>query len=63
MGDFDNVIFKFDIDELKYGGRIPHQLSISREVSFTFIKALRDVVHSSSHSSHLLSIQSSMSPK
>lgn len=44
MGDFDNVIFKFDIDELKYGGRIPHQLSISREVSFTFIKALRDVV-------------------
>lgn len=44
MGDFDKVVFKFDIDELKYGGRIPHQLSISREVSFTFIKALRDVV-------------------
>ena len=44
MGDFDNVIFNFDMDESKYGGRIPHQLSISREVSFTFIKALRDVV-------------------
>lgn len=44
MGDFEKVEFKFDIDELKFGSRIPHQLSISKEVSFTFIKALRDVV-------------------
>lgn len=44
MGDFEKVEFNFDIDESKFGSRIPHQLSISKEVSFTFIKALRDVV-------------------
>ena len=44
MGDFENVIFNYEIDESRFGGRIPHQLSISKEVSFTFIKALRDVV-------------------
>lgn len=44
MGDFENVCFNFDINEQMYGARIPHQLSISKEVSFTFIKALRDVV-------------------
>lgn len=44
MGDFENVIFNYEIDESKFGGRIPHQLSISKEVAFTFIKALRDVV-------------------
>ena len=43
MGDFENVIFNYEIDESRFGGRIPHQLSISKEVSFTFIKALRDV--------------------
>mgnify|MGYP000801404088 FL=1 len=42
MGDFEKVEFNFDIDESKFGSRIPHQLSISKEVSFTFIKALRD---------------------
>ena len=40
----ENQKFNFDIDESKFGSRIPHQLSISKEVSFTFIKALRDVV-------------------
>jgi putative ATP-dependent endonuclease of OLD family len=44
VGDFENVKFKFDIDESKYGIKIPHQMCISKEVSFTFIKALRDVV-------------------
>lgn len=44
VGDFENVKFSFNIDESRYGIRIPHQLSVSKEISFTFIKALRDVV-------------------
>ncbi|CAA0151581.1 ATP-dependent nuclease [Tenacibaculum maritimum] len=44
VGDFDNVVFPAKIDSLKFGTKIPHQLSISKEVSFTFIQALRDVV-------------------
>ncbi len=44
MGDFENVIFNYEIDDSKFGGCIPHQLSVRKEVSFTFIKALRDVV-------------------
>ena len=44
VGDFDNVDFNYEIDEEKFGVKIPHQLSISKEISFTFIKALRDVV-------------------
>jgi len=44
VGDFENVKFNFDIDASKFGIKIPHQLSLSNEVSFTFIKALRDVV-------------------
>lgn len=44
VGDFENVKFPSTIDTSKFGSRIPHQLSISKEVSFTFIQALRDVV-------------------
>lgn len=44
VGDFENVQFNFDIDVSRFGVKIPHQLSLSNEVSFTFIKALRDVV-------------------
>ena len=44
VGDFENVNFPNGIDESLYGVKIPHQLSISNEISFTFIKALRDVV-------------------
>ena len=44
VGDFENVIFPDEIDESKFGVKIPHQLSISNEISFTFVKALRDVV-------------------
>ncbi|GHV00794.1 AAA family ATPase [Bacteroidia bacterium] len=44
VGDFENVIFPETIDASKYGSKIPHQLSVSKEVSFTFIQALRDVV-------------------
>lgn len=44
VGDFENVIFPKTIDASKYGSKIPHQLSVSKEVSFTFIQALRDVI-------------------
>lgn len=44
VGDFENVIFPDAIDSSKYGSKVPHQLSVSKEVSFTFIQALRDVV-------------------
>ncbi|NPA44287.1 MAG: AAA family ATPase [Chlorobi bacterium] len=44
VGDFENVIFNFDIDESKFGIKIPNQLSVSKEISFTFIQALRDVL-------------------
>jgi len=44
VGDFENVCFTFEIDESKFGVKIPHQLSVSKEISFTFIKALRDVL-------------------
>lgn len=43
-GDFDNVKFNYDIDEEKFGIGIPNQLSVSKEISFTFIQALRDVI-------------------
>jgi len=44
VGDFENVIFPSTIDTSKFGSKIPHQLSVSKEISFTFIQALRDVV-------------------
>ena len=44
VGDFENVKFPSTIDSSKFGIKIPHQLSISNEVSFTFVQALRDVV-------------------
>jgi len=44
VGDFENVVFPSVIDSSKFGSKIPHQLSVAKEVSFTFIQALRDVV-------------------
>jgi putative ATP-dependent endonuclease of OLD family len=44
VGDFGDVAFNSSIDHSLYGTRIPHQLSISSDINFTFIKALRDVV-------------------
>lgn len=44
VGDFENVVFPSVIDASKFGSKIPHQLSVAKEVSFTFIQALRDVV-------------------
>jgi putative ATP-dependent endonuclease of OLD family len=44
VGDFENVIFPPAIDASKFGSKIPHQMSVAKEISFTFIQALRDVV-------------------
>lgn len=44
VGDFEAVKFPKLIDTSKFGIKIPHQLSVSNEISFTFIQALRDVI-------------------
>ncbi|MGE8448230.1 MAG: ATP-dependent nuclease [Comamonas sp.] len=45
VGDFDRSEFDSDIEKLKeIGAKIPGFLSVTKEVSLTFIQALRDVV-------------------
>ncbi|MAO27136.1 MAG: ATP-dependent endonuclease [Roseovarius sp.] len=44
VGDFENADFSDEIEFPELGARIPGTLSITKEVSFTFIQALRDVV-------------------
>lgn len=44
VGDFDSTIFPHEFDQSKYGAPVNKQLSLAKEISFTFIKALRDVV-------------------
>lgn len=44
VGDFDAVVFPQELTNPDIGGIIPGMLSISREVCFTFVQALRDVV-------------------
>lgn len=44
VGDFEAVTFPSELTHPEIGGLIPGMLSISREVSFTFVQALRDVV-------------------
>ncbi|OBK92836.1 ATP-dependent endonuclease [Mycobacterium asiaticum] len=44
VGDFDLVKFNAEIDASLIGAPIPRQLSVTKEISFTFIQALRDVV-------------------
>lgn len=44
VGDFEKVIFPKEFDSSKYGVWVPIQLSVAKEISFTFIQALRDVV-------------------
>ena len=44
VGDFDNVEFPARVDNSLIGVKLPNILSISDEVAFTFVKALRDVV-------------------
>lgn len=44
VGDFSNAIFGADVEFPEVGARIPGTLSVTKEVSLTFIQALRDVV-------------------
>lgn len=44
VGDFGNCIIRDEVDDQRIGARLPVYLSVSKEVSFTFIQALRDVV-------------------
>ena len=44
VGDFENCIFSDEVDDPRIGARVPTFLSVTKEVSFTFIQALRDVV-------------------
>jgi putative ATP-dependent endonuclease of OLD family len=44
VGDFANVRFRDKLEHPALGGKIPGILSVSKEISFTFVQALRDVV-------------------
>ncbi|MEB8159723.1 ATP-dependent nuclease [Citrobacter braakii] len=44
VGDFDRVVFPSKIDSRDIGWTISKQMSLSKDISFTFIKALRDVI-------------------
>lgn len=44
VGDFDNVKFNKELEFSCIGSRIPSVLSVSKEIAFTFVQALRDVV-------------------
>jgi len=44
VGDFDNCIFSSETEFPEIGAKVPGFLSVTKEVSLTFIQALRDVV-------------------
>ena len=44
VGDFNTVAFNPNINDPAIGTKLPSLLAVSKEVSFTFIQALRDVV-------------------
>lgn len=44
VGDFENCIFPEELDDERIGIRLPQYLSVSKELSVTYIQALRDVV-------------------
>lgn len=44
VGDFRNAVFSSEVEFPEIGARVPGFLSVTKEVSFTFIQALRDVV-------------------
>ncbi|AHE53052.1 AAA family ATPase [Sphingomonas sanxanigenens] len=44
VGNFDTVEFPDELSPPEIGGRMPAVLSVSKEVCFTFVQALRDVV-------------------
>jgi putative ATP-dependent endonuclease of OLD family len=44
VGDFENAVFNDEIDFPAIGVKIPSVLSLNKELSFTYVQALRDVV-------------------
>ena len=44
VGDFENAIFNEETEFTELGATLPKQLSVAKEISFSFIQALRDVV-------------------
>jgi putative ATP-dependent endonuclease of OLD family len=44
VGDFESAVFSEEIDFPAIGVKIPTVLSLSKELSFTYVQALRDVV-------------------
>ncbi|QBL08418.1 ATP-dependent endonuclease [Rheinheimera sp. D18] len=44
VGDFEKCIFNNEIDSPTIGARLPTFLSVSKEISLSFVQALRDVV-------------------
>jgi putative ATP-dependent endonuclease of OLD family len=44
VGDFENAIFSSEIEFEELGSLLPKQLAVSKEISFSYIQALRDVV-------------------
>lgn len=44
VGDFTNVIFDKELEVPELGCKVPPMLSLSKDISFTYVQALRDVV-------------------
>jgi putative ATP-dependent endonuclease of the OLD family len=44
VGDFETVVFPAESESPQIGVKLPHSLNIQREVCFTYVQALRDVV-------------------
>jgi putative ATP-dependent endonuclease of OLD family len=44
VGDFEHVVFSNELNPPEIGWKIPPILSMAKEISFTFVQALRDVV-------------------
>ncbi len=44
VGDFKTAKFGKELDHPAVGARVPIMLSVSKEISFTFVQALRDVI-------------------
>ncbi len=44
VGDFDEVRFPEELNPPEIGGPVPRALSVTKEICFTFVQALRDVV-------------------
>jgi putative ATP-dependent endonuclease of OLD family len=44
VGDFENAIFNEELEFPEIGAKTPGILSLAKEISFTFVQALRDVI-------------------